>query len=109
MDKTRKCPLLVKYNYPFNNASDSQIGDWYKDICLTYCPLQDACVYDWRGKIPAVIKEKLEKVAIPCPKCGAVDNWQIKEDDGLTCLHCGERIYWSKVSKTVKDMRKEVK
>ena len=85
----KRCPLLVKYNFPFNFDSD-KVSRWYRAIC-DHCPLKDACIEDWES----VAGKKLKTVMIPCPHCGATDVWQHKEEDGISCYHCGERIYHS--------------
>lgn len=92
--KQKQCPLLVKYGYPFQ-LGNSKVADWYKEICIKHCPLQDACVEDYATKIPVVIRKKLEAVVIPCPKCGAVSQWQLIDEDGLLCRYCSNLIYYS--------------
>ena len=93
--KERKCPFKTKYNYPYG-IDFLSLSEWYQKLCHEHCPLIDACVEDYTGAIPKVIKQKLQDGVAPCPHCDATDTWQEKTEDGLSCLHCSRIIYWHK-------------
>lgn len=90
--KERKCPLLKRYNYPYKIDSEN-MSQWFREICDKHCSLSDVCFEDSYTKILSLIREKLKTVTIPCPKCGAKDNWTLADEDGLKCLHCSNLIY----------------
>ncbi len=87
-----QCPLLKRYNYP-QNLSLLEISEWYLSLCEDLCPIkkEGQCYYDWID-----YKDILVQCRVTCPKCGAKDEWVVKLDDGVSCLHCGGVIYWTK-------------
>ncbi len=96
-----KCPLLKKYEVTDEDTQgDNPSGDWAKDICSLYCPL-DYCVED-TGRISKIDKILLETVNVPlkvsgrlvCRQCGGFLELDRDEDKKLKCVNCGRN--WNK-------------
>ncbi len=91
-----RCPLLNKYKVKDEETASNPNGDWAKNICSRFCPL-DECIEENRKRISLKSRLKLKRVNIPiiinkhfyCRRCGGFLSVE-KED--LVCVNCGERF-----------------
>ena len=95
----RECPLLSKFYI------SEQEEDWERKVCLN-CVISPICVLELAGRIPAILKEKLEQTMVPCPKCQGdpiiwnevmrgdrISGLRLNEDGDWQCFYCSHTIY----------------
>ena len=95
---SKECPVLLRY------FVDEKNEQWERDICLRCKEVQ--CILDYR-KAPKMVINRLLKVRIHCPKCNAWDKWEVFEDDGIHCIHCGKII--PRMKSLIKAKRRSLK